>query len=123
MIFQACTSALREGVTIRTVYSRALPDLWTKLVDRGRCIAFKYRKPVHCTHSGTALMIQNARSRYHYLQYNHLRRNLPGRPIKSIIKKKKKEKNVYVIDEILRRPMMNKWSNKIARNMENLWKN
>lgn len=67
-------------------------------------------------------MIQNARSRYHYLQYNHLRRNLPGRPIKSIIKKKRK-KNVYVIDEILRRPMMNKWSNKIARNMENLWKN
>ena len=92
MIFQACTSALREGVTIRTVYSRTLPDLWTKLVDCGRCIAFKYRKPVHCTHSGTALMIQNARSRYHYLQYNHLRRNLPGRPIKSINKKKKRKK-------------------------------
>lgn len=29
MIFGTCTNALREGVTIRVVYSRALPDLWT----------------------------------------------------------------------------------------------
>lgn len=35
MIFGACTNALREGVTIRVVYSRALPDLWTNSTTTG----------------------------------------------------------------------------------------